>query len=159
MSPAPAQITVGREDPHGATAAALVAALCEELSERYHRPPSPYTMDEAADPRAGFVVARRGGQPVGCGALRRIDETTVEIKRMYVAPATRRHGIARRLLAELERVAAGHGYQRIILETGTRQPEALALYESSGYRRTANYGRYVGNSEAVCFEKWLGILP
>ena len=74
---------------------------------------------------------------------------------MYVAPAARRHGIARRILSELERLAAAHGYSRVILETGTRQPEALALYEAAGYQRTANYGRYVGNPEAVCFEKRL----
>ena len=148
-------LTVYREDPRSAMAAALVAELCDELSRRYGRPPSPFTTDEAADPRAGFVVARLNGAPVGCGALRRIDEATVEVKRMYVAPAARRHGIARRILSELERLAAAHGYSRVILETGTRQPEALALYEAAGYQRTANYGRYVGNPEAVCFEKRL----
>ena len=98
------RITVDRADRRGATAAMLVTDLCEELSRRYHRPPSPYTMEEAADPRAGFVVARLDGEPVGCGALRRIDETTVEVKRMYVAPGARRLGIARRILAELERL-------------------------------------------------------
>ncbi len=152
-------ITVEREDPRSETAATLVADLCAELSRRYHRPPSPFTMDEAADPRAGFVVARRDGEPVGCGALRRIDETTAEVKRMYVAPAARRRGLARRILDALERLAHGHSYARVILETGTRQPEALALYESSGYRRTENYGRYVGNPEAVCFEKRLADFP
>lgn len=154
------QITVERADPHGAMAAKLVADLCDELSRRYHRPPSPYTMEEAADPRAGFVVARLHGEPVGCGALRRIDETTVEIKRMYVAPDARRRGIARGILAGLEHLAREHGYRRIILETGTRQPEALALYEANGYRRTENYGRYIDNPEAACFEKRLTIpLP
>ena len=79
---------------------------------------------------------------------------------MYVAPAARRHGIARRILSALERLAAAHGYTRIILETGTRQPEALALYEASGYQRIANYGRYIGNPEAVCFEKrFVGSSP
>ena len=150
-------LTVAPDDPHGATAASLIADLCDELSCRYDRPPSLYTMAEAADPRAGFVVARLDGEPVGCGALRRIDETTVEIKRMYVAPAARRHGIARRILAELERLAAGHGDARVILETGTRQPEASALYEAAGYRRIENYGRYVGNPEAVCFEMRLTV--
>lgn len=155
--PTPPQITISPEDPYSETAATLIADLCAELSRRYHRPPSPFTMDEAADPRAGFLVARRGGEPVGCGALRRMDEQTVEVKRMYVAPDARRLGIAWRILCELERLATAHGYTRIILETGSRQPEALALYESSGYQRTANYGRYVDNPEAVCFEKWLTI--
>lgn len=148
-------ITVASEDPRGETAARLVAALCAELGERYGRPPSPFTTDEAADPRAGLVVARLDGEPVGCGALRRIDETTVEIKRMYVAPVARRRGVARALLLALERLAAQHGYVRTILETGDRQPEAMALYPACGYRRIANYGRYVDRTDAACFEKML----
>ncbi len=151
----PPALTVEPEDPRSATAARLIADLCAELGERYGRPPSPYTADEAAGPRAGLVVARWHGEPIGCGALRCIDAATVEVKRMYVAPAARRHGVARRILTALEQLAAGHGYARIILETGARQPEALALYEATGHRRTANYGRYLGNPEAVCFEKRL----
>ena len=103
--------------------------------------------------RTAMVVARVEGEPVGCGALRRIDETTVEVKRMYVVPAMRRRGISRRVLSELERLAGEFGYERIILETGTFQPEALALYHAARYRRTAAYGRYVGNPDAHCFEK------
>ena len=103
--------------------------------------------------RTVMVVARRDGEPVGCGALRQIDEKTVEVKRMYVVPSMRRQGISRRMLSELERAAGEFGYERIILETGTFQPEALALYHAAGYRRTAAYGRYVGNPEAHCFEK------
>ena len=146
-------LTVAPEDPRGGVAARLIADLCAELGERYGRPPSPFTTDEAADPRAGLVVARLDGVPVGCGALRCIDAATVEVKRMYVAPAARRRGVARAILLALERLAAGHGYRRIILETGDRQPEALVLYAACGYRRTANYGRYVGRADAACFEK------
>lgn len=103
--------------------------------------------------RTAFVVARVNGEPVGCGALRQIDEKTVEVKRMYVALPARRQGIAGRMLAELERLAAAFGYEKIILETGVYQPEALALYQAAGYRRTSAYGRYVGVPEAQCFEK------
>ena len=149
------QITVAPEDPRSEVAAQLIADLCAELGRRYERPPSPFTLDEAADARAGLVVARLDGQPVGCGALRRIDEATVEIKRMYVAPAARRRGVARTLLLALERLAIEHGYQQIILETGDRQPEAMALYSACGYQRTANYGRYVDRLDAACFKKSL----
>ena len=142
-------------DPRSEVASQLLAAMCDELTRRYGRPPSPYLAAEATAPRTAFLAARLDGEPVGCGALRRIDETTVEVKRMYVAPAGRRRGIARRLLAELERLAVGFRYERVILETGTFQPEALAFYDSAGYRRTPPYGRYVGNPESVCFEKWL----
>ena len=151
----PVTLTVAPEDPRGEVAARLVADLCAELGERYGRPPSPFTTDEAAAPRAGLVVARLDGEPVGCGALRCIDTATVEIKRMYVAPTARRRGVARALLLALEGLAAQHGYTRVILETGDRQPEAMALYPVCGYGRTANYGRYVGRTDATCFEKLL----
>ena len=154
LSPPPV-LTVERVDARNALAARLLGEMCAELERRYHRPPSPYAVEEAEAPRAGFVVASLGGEPVGCGALRCLDETTVEVKRMYVAPGARRRGVARRLLAELERLAAAYGYRRIILETGVFQPEALALYDATGYRRTPTYGRYVGNPDAVCFEKWI----
>ena len=99
------------------------------------------------------MVARLGGQPIGCGALRRIDETTAEVKRMYVAPDGRRRGIARRILHALEELAAGFNYRTIRLQTGLEQPEAISLYESSGYHRIAAYGHHIGDPRSVCFEK------
>ena len=74
---------------------------------------------------------------------------------MYVVPAARRRGVAQAVLARLERLAADFGYERIILETGTFQPEALALYRTCGYQPTEPYGRYVGNPDAHCFAKGL----
>ena len=133
----------------------MIEALCAELTRRYQRPPSPFMMEEAAVPRSGMVVAWLDQRPVGCGALRPIDDDTVEVKRMYVAPEARRQGIARRILAELEQLAAGFGYRRIILETGTFQPEAPALYPAAGYQPTVRYGRYADNPEAHCFAKFL----
>ena len=102
-----------------------------------------------------MVIARLDGAPVGCGALRAIDEETAEVKRMFVRPEARRRGIAARMLAELERVAREFGYRKIILETGVFQPEAIALYKKAGYEGTAPYGRYIGNPEAFCFTKIL----
>ncbi len=142
-----------RVDIRDPDAARLLEAMCVELSARYHRPPSPFVLEEV------LVVARQNGEPAGCGALRQIDETTVEVKRMYVIPSARRQGIARQVLAELERVAAELGNEKVILETGIIQPEALSLYDSAGYRRTENYGRYAGNPEACCFEKILERCP
>ena len=148
-------LIVRAESPWSPAAAAMIGALCAELTLRYHRPPSPFTMEEAAGVRGALAVAWLDERPVGCGALRQIDNDTVEIKRMYVASEARRKGVARRILAELERMAAEFEYRRIILETGTFQPEALALYPAAGYRETAPYGRYVGNPEAHCFAKLL----
>ena len=151
-------LTIEQTDPHGETASRLLAEMCAELTRRYQRPPSPYFAEESTAPRTAFLVARLDGVAVGCGALRRIDDTTAEVKRMYIAPDGRRRGIAKRLLAELERLAAGFGYTHMILETGLFQPEALALYDTAGYRRTPPYGRYVDQPESICFDKKLAPL-
>jgi ribosomal protein S18 acetylase RimI-like enzyme len=148
-------LTIGTDDPIGPTARELIHDLCAELSGRYGAPPSPFSTSEAAAARTIFLVARLDGQPVGCAALRRIDDHTAEIKRMYVAPAGRRKGIARRLLAELEQSAMEFDYRAIRLETGILQPEAQRLYESCGYKRIATFGPYVGNPISICYEKVL----
>jgi putative acetyltransferase len=151
----PPALTIESDDPVGETARKLIDDLCAEMSERYGTPPSPFSSSEAAQPATTFLVARLGGQPVGCGALRRIENGVAEIKRMYVAPAARRQGIARAILAELERSARDFGYRTIRLETGIRQPEAQRLYESLGYHRIPAFGPYVGNPTSVCYEKKL----
>ena len=74
---------------------------------------------------------------------------------MYVAPAGRRKGIARRILVELEQQAQAFSYRAIRLETGIRQPEAQCLYEALGYRRIAAFGPYVGNPMSICYERVL----
>ena len=82
-----------------------------------------------------------------------MDAEAVEVKRMYVAPGARRLGIGRRILAELERLAARFDYRVMRLETGIRQPEAIALYESCGFHRIPPFDQYVGNPISVCYEK------
>jgi putative acetyltransferase len=146
-------LTVTTDDPNGEVATRLIHDLCSELSVRYGNPPSPFSPNEALAPRTAFVVARVGGQPIGCGALRRVDEATAEVKRMYVAPHGRRRGIARRILHALEQLAADFNYRAIRLETGLEQPEAIGLYETSGYHRIAAYGHHSSDPRSVCFEK------
>ncbi|HEX6684481.1 MAG TPA: GNAT family N-acetyltransferase [Candidatus Limnocylindrales bacterium] len=107
------------------------------------------------DPNARFVVAYVMGDPVGCGALARFDEKTAEIRRMYVLPAHRRTGVARRILAALTRRALEQSFEQVILETGTRQKAAIELYGSSGFERTEPYGEYIDNPYSVCFFKKL----
>jgi putative acetyltransferase len=151
-----AEPVVAVESPHGADALALIRSLSAELGARYGDDGAgafkPGDVDVAG---AAFVVARLDGRPVGCGALRPLEPGVGEVKRMFVESTMRGRGISRLILRKIEAVAAEFGYQALRLETGLRQPEAIGLYETSGYRRTPCYGIYVDNPLSVCFEKQL----
>jgi GNAT superfamily N-acetyltransferase len=96
--------------------------------------------EDFAPPGGAFIVARAGdGRPVACGGLKRLDDHHVEVKRLFVVPDARGNGVARRLLEELERTAAARGYAVTRLDTGDRQPDALALFETVGYKQIADY--------------------
>ena len=154
MTPGTLRVVPDRLDSDVGTA--LVAALLDELRSRYGaEDPDEPAPDELAPPGGVFVIAWTGDEPVGCGGLRAYDGEIGELKRMYVTPPARRSGVARAVLAELERVARGLGYGRLRLETGLRQPEAIALYESSGYEPIAPYGIYGDAPLSRCFEKTL----
>ncbi len=101
------------------------------------------------------LVAYDNGQPVGCGALKEIDSTIMEIKRMYTIPEKRGKGIASLILNELEKWAVESSYQKCVLETGEKQVEAIGLYKKSGYKNIPNYGQYIGVVNSICFEKIL----
>lgn len=104
-----------------------------------------------------FLIARDAetSVSVGCGGLRRLDEVTYEIKRMYVTPAWRGRRIGEVLLRALEEAAISRGAQRMRLEAGTRQSEALRLYERCGYQRIEPFGHYANCAESICFERIL----
>lgn len=91
--------------------------------------------------------------------MKAFDLDAVEIKRMFTAPANRQRGIGSLVLQELERWASELGYSLCVLETGEKQPEAIALYTRSGYRVIPNYGQYIGMESSVCFEKRIGNDP
>jgi len=114
---------------------------------------APWPENEPTAERGVYLVANLGGVPVACGALRPIDENTVEIRRMFVSNTSRRTGLAKAVLQELEARAAGFAYKTMRLETGNRQLSAMALYETYGFRRIAAFGDYVGDPTSVCFEK------
>ena len=133
---------------------ALEAELQQEYVERYGgADESPVDPAEFAPPGGVFVVGFADGEPVASGGFRRHSEQIAEIKRMYVVEDRRGVGYARRLLAELEARAAAVGYQQIILETGLRQPEAIALYESSGYQPIPGFGFYANQALSRSFAK------
>ena len=98
-------VAISIEDPIGPAARELIDALCAEMCERYGRPPSPFSLSEAAVDKSVFIIARRDGEPVACGALRPFDDDSAELKRMYVVPAARRQGFGRLIIAALERHA------------------------------------------------------
>lgn len=136
----------------------LVRALLAELYARYGQPdadPDHLDADQLAPPTGGFVVAWVDADAVGCGALRRVDEQVGEVKRMYVRPSRRGQGVGRAVLAAVEARARTLGYERLILETGTRQPEAIGLYVDAGYAPIGNYGAYRDSPLSRCFARTL----
>ena len=101
------------------------------------------------------IVAYENDKPIACGALREHSPTTMEVKRMYTLPGNRGKGIATKILTELENWAAELFYQKCILETGKRQPDAIWLYQKNGYKIIPSYGKYLVMENSVCFEKKL----
>jgi GNAT superfamily N-acetyltransferase len=140
----------------------LVAAVQAEYVVRYGGPDETHVEPGEFDPPQGlFVVGLLDGEPVATGGWRRMDfagdGTAAEIKRMFVLDAARRRGIARLVLAELEATAVAAGIERIVLNTGVHQPEAIALYESNGYLPVPGYGYYAGYPNALFYGKSLGV--
>ncbi len=153
-------IRVGWGHPDALT---LIEAVQEEYVQRYGgRDDTPLDPAMFDPPRGSFFVGYDDGVPVASGAWRRRDDVeafgtteAAEIKRMFVVPEARGRGDARAMLAHLERTAGAAGARVMILETGTAQPEAIALYESSGYVRIPSYGHYAWSPENRCFAKQL----
>ena len=131
----------------------LVRHLDAELAERDGKDHSFYAQFNKIDMIKHVVVAYEDGQPVACGAIKEYEPGTMEVKRMFTLPANRGKGIAARVLSELEKWAAEMNYSKCVLETGKKQPEAIRLYEKSGYKLIPNYGQYAGVENSVCFEK------
>ncbi len=132
---------------------ALVALLNADLKIRDGEDNAFYSQFSKIDLIKQAVVAYENGLPMGCGAIREYQPDRTEVKRMFVVPEGRGRGVAKKILNELENWAAELGYRGCILETGKRQPEAIALYKKSGYRIIENYGPYAGIENSLCFEK------
>jgi GNAT superfamily N-acetyltransferase len=132
----------------------LRAAQRHELDARYGADTEPGPKP-TADDIAVFLVARRDGEPIGCGGLRALDATHGEVKRMYVAPEARGTGVARAILAALEDEARDRGWTRLVLETGSKQPDAIRFYTREGYTPIERFGHYVDSDVSLCFGKTL----
>jgi GNAT superfamily N-acetyltransferase len=132
----------------------LIGRVQQEYVQRYGGPDEAVVDPaEFLPPHGLFLVAEVDGVPAGCGAWRAIDADVAEIKRVYVEPGFRRRGLAQEVVAWLERSAAAAGHREIVLNTGDRQPEALALYAELGYRPVPGYGIYACSPGAVFLGK------
>ncbi|MFZ1963366.1 MAG: GNAT family N-acetyltransferase [Roseiarcus sp.] len=143
-APALFAVEVRLEPPDAADARWCLGEYFRELAERFETgfdPAAAHPLrDEDMTPPAGFFfVARLAGRPVGCGALRRIDDATGEIKRMWTAPAARRLGVARRIIATIEATARAAGLTTLRLDTHRALKEAQALYRKLGFEDVAPF--------------------
>lgn len=135
----------------------LVKELDSELAIRDGEEHAFYSQFNKIDALKYVVVAYSDNSAVACGALKDFPGApdTMEVKRMYTKPQSRGYGVASLVLNELEKWAHELSRKKCILETGTRQPEAIALYTRNGYKRIPNYGQYLNIENSVCFEKML----
>ena len=152
-------VQVGYEHPD---AHRLIEAVQEEYVVRYGgRDGTPLDPLMFVSPHGSFFVGYLGAEAVASGAWRAAEVTAfgedrvAEIKRMYVVPQARGRGLARAVLAHLERTAVEAGHRAMVLETGRGQPEAIALYESSGYTAIPRFGFYADYDTAVHLGKLL----
>ena len=138
---------------------ALIRAALADLGARYggSGDETPVDAAEFTPPEGVFLVAYLDGRPVGGGGWRSHGEDgdTAELKRMYTDPAVRGRGVARAVLGAVERSARDHGRKRIVLECGDKQPEAIAMYTSSGYERIPNFGYYKDAPGCLSFGRTL----
>lgn len=149
-------LIVADEPFDSADARRLIAALDAELGALY--PPElrfgpNFKAEQIEGGRGTFLVARHDGRAVGCGAIRLLDETTAEVKRMYSEPSMRGTGVGRGVLQSLEAVARDLGVRRLVLETGVHQHAAIGLYRRAGFTQVDCWGEYASAPTSVCYEK------
>jgi GNAT superfamily N-acetyltransferase len=143
----------------------LVADVQQVYVERYGDPDeSAVELADFLPPSGLFCVAYDDDIPVASGGWRvrggspeepSLRTGDAELKRMYVVPQARGRGLARVMLAHLETTARAAGRLRLVLETGSKQPEAIALYRSSGFAEIDGFGLYKDYEGNLCFAKEL----
>lgn len=148
-------VTLVRTNSENSDFIQLVKLLDAELAVRDGAEHSFYSQFNKIDTIRYVIVAYQDSIPTGCGAIKEFSPEEVEIKRMFVQSGKRHTGIASKILSALEQWARELNYKKCILETGKRQPEAIALYTKNGFSRIPNYGQYKGIGNSLCFEKTL----
>ncbi|MBT8384193.1 MAG: GNAT family N-acetyltransferase [Bacteroidia bacterium] len=148
-------VTLLRTDSKHIDFITLVQKLDHELAIRDGDDHAFYDQFNKIDLIRHALVVHDGDMPVACGAIKEFAPGMMEIKRMYTLPDYRGKGIATKILTALEKWVLELNYEKCILETGKKQPEAIALYKKNGYKTIPNYGQYAGVDNSVCFEKHL----
>jgi GNAT superfamily N-acetyltransferase len=148
-------ISIQRTDATNQDFVELVKHLNADLALRDGEAHTFYAQYNTIDKIKYVVLAYENGQVAGCGAIKEYGPTTMEVKRMYTKPGNRGKGIATKVLAELEEWSREMSFEKCLLETGKKQPEAIGLYKKNGYKPIPNYGQYVGVEDSVCFAKAL----
>ena len=133
----------------------LVRELDKDLRSRYGAEQEEFDKFNKIENLETVIIAYTGNEAVGCGCFKKFDTDSVEVKRMFVATNHQRKGIGAAILNELEKWAAETGHRSILLETGTRQPEAIQLYKKLGYQVIPNFDPYIGNILSICMKKEL----
>ncbi|HAX48695.1 MAG TPA: GNAT family N-acetyltransferase [Ignavibacteria bacterium] len=133
----------------------LVDQLNSDLAVRDGQDRVFYNQFNKLDAIKHVIIVFEDKIPAGCGAIKEFSADTMEVKRMFTPLQFRSRGIASLVLAELEKWALELGYTKCTLETGKRQPEAIALYKKNGYKIIPNYAQYIGIENSVCFLKEL----
>ena len=149
-----ARIDIRREDPTSPDARALIDELNATMLDIYppehcHHMPA----ETLASRGACFLIARSGGQVLGCGAGVPLDADRMELKRFFTRRAARRSGASRAILTHVESWARSEGYSRLVLETGSRSDAAIALYTSHGFAPCGAFGEYRATEDNVFYEK------
>ncbi len=148
-------ITLKRTNSDNEDFQKLILELDKDLALRNGETDSFFKQFNKTDHINNVVVAFERDKAVGCGAFKKFDASTVEIKRMFVSSDMRGKGVAVAVLSDLEKWAKESGYEKCVLETGDKMPEAIGLYKKSGYKVIKNYGPYEDIESSICFEKCL----
>jgi len=149
---------IAEVDPLGVDALTLLREAAIEARELYpelHTSTNPWPTNTPTPPHGVYIIAYLWDQPVAMGAHHPIDRERTEIRRMYVTRSARRSGAARAVLQALEAHARARGFNQLLLETGSKQHAAMALYESYGFSCIAPFGPYASDPTSVCYAKSL----
>jgi putative acetyltransferase len=149
-------ITILEERPDTPDATQLIMELEAVLQPLYAAESRHgFSIEKLLNQGVAFFVSRYDGEPAGCGGVKLFGTEYAEIKRMYVHPQFRGHGLGKRMLEHLTDYTRQHGINVLRLETGIYQTEAIGLYEQFGFRRIPPFGDYFDDPVSLCYEKRL----